>query len=1271
MDNRKTEKEDKENAIEKENKKDVEENQQETIDPYCFFISSYPVTNIKTRQEQNINLLLAMAHIQQTEQLTRVEKIEEKKLDPNLLLGGFYPNLKKEKNISKEPEFPVLDPPSSPTAEENVTDFPTLDLFPPSSPTAEENITDFPALDLFPPSSPTAEESITDFPALDLFPPSSPIAEENVTDFPALDLFPPSSTKEEDVIEEPDPEIDLSFFSVGFYSVPKQEEKLLIEQKQTIQKSAFQLSFYEDFIKQVKILLKGLDNRGEEFPEFGNKESPMLLGVRVLLQHYYFLSEPTLTINQKNQIEKMLQALKYLENISYTKRTDYGSSEFKSFLTKSQEEAKKILDEKNEVYLGGGFVGHHAIYKITREKDPKTNQLVYYRTEFNAGYDAQVIDNNLVWGTNKKMIIGDVSEIIKHSLINFHSEEYKHLPTGYLGETIKADSHAVAPQHIGNCTVRSTIEMLRSSLDNAIFKEFFYFIDKFNIEALTVEFDKINNYSQFTGLIINEAIKLSEVPLTPLLDKPFLNHLENITIQYLLKDKNFSFYQSHLLENKSLIQNYAQIFLQEELLTKPFILPFINKQEKSDLFIQLIRKYLETTLKISIPQHTLIELSKISNLIFDKTPAIIQMNTKNLIHFSCIIAELLINTNSIYSSNNEIQFDSSAQTNSKILMGCTELYWLLKNLPQSSLGKDIFLFEASKESLAKAKKDSNNMEMIILVKEVLQTVFYEKKLSTISINIATDYLAKLLLDPHSFNKLIIQKNPKDLSEKMQKGFWKYALNSQENKTLDHVKITMFGTYKEKKYSAINKYAAYIMEKYKETYGDIPFKDILRLNNLVIQCLANKKWKHLQLLEVNGEFIDNAIIRTINKNISSTDIGLELEKIIHLYHANFERLTNLDPIDDNAIQQIKSLIENKSTPPDVLHSILRKLVYLKNTEMIDFFIAKHPNIDIEEAPSLLFQAIPQANINLINWLLERVDVNNITMLDPDKNFTPLMLTYHYKRLSENENRNTTFQEIATLITKQMTPDVLKDFLFTMAQKKVKARTEYQALSILTKECKVDINATDIHKNTPLIWAAYKNNKDFVELLVEANANVNYVNPETFKTALKNAFEVKNIPIMEILMKAGANDSFEVFLLALKEDEMEIVKKMLEIKPNLINQKDNAEGTPLKVAYDAKNIPMMKCLIEHKAPDQAAILSDLINKQNIELTQSLIDWGVKGSLVHLMEAYENQNTEIIKILLQSGCPGKVDLLAKATNDGNKEIIDLIVSLDERLITINRSP
>ncbi|HVT03618.1 MAG TPA: ankyrin repeat domain-containing protein [Thermoanaerobaculia bacterium] len=191
----------------------------------------------------------------------------------------------------------------------------------------------------------------------------------------------------------------------------------------------------------------------------------------------------------------------------------------------------------------------------------------------------------------------------------------------------------------------------------------------------------------------------------------------------------------------------------------------------------------------------------------------------------------------------------------------------------------------------------------------------------------------------------------------------------------------------------------------------------------------------------------------------------------------------------------------------------------------------------------------------------------------------------------------------------------------------------------------------HKITPLIKAAWDGEEEIVNILLASGAKVNANATDTGETALMNAVTRGHIPIVRILIKAGADVSpknkfdFNAFTSAVAAGNQEIAGLLLDAGAKV---EAGASGlTPLQFAASSGNIEMIRFLVKRganvnhgaKTGGQTALLSAIYGAHP-EAVQALVDLKADVSAktsdgtTPLKAAQKGDQDDIVKILKAAG-------------------------------------
>jgi ankyrin repeat protein len=129
---------------------------------------------------------------------------------------------------------------------------------------------------------------------------------------------------------------------------------------------------------------------------------------------------------------------------------------------------------------------------------------------------------------------------------------------------------------------------------------------------------------------------------------------------------------------------------------------------------------------------------------------------------------------------------------------------------------------------------------------------------------------------------------------------------------------------------------------------------------------------------------------------------------------------------------------------------------------------------------------------------------------------------------------------------------------------------------------DVNAEDIHGNTPLHWAARFGHQDIVELMLDHNANANALNLSG-SSALFDAAECHHQGIVEYLLSHGAeinlrdDSGWTPLLRALQRSGGDDIVRVLVTSGADVNVRDKRGYSPLHIAVAQKKQNIVELIL----------------------------------------------------------------------------------------------
>jgi len=496
---------------------------------------------------------------------------------------------------------------------------------------------------------------------------------------------------------------------------------------------------------------------------------------------------------------------------------------------------------------------------------------------------------------------------------------------------------------------------------------------------------------------------------------------------------------------------------------------------------------------------------------------------------------------------------------------------------------------------------------------------------------------------------------------------------------------------------------------------LPDTNDLSLQKQLRESKKIQKWASVVLIERyqnKNDFSIQHLIKVLIKKKTDSSILKKLDGNDSLLfecldpHREYLDLVRILIEDKGFVDSIKSG-ENAET------ALIKAIVFGK-TELVALLIEKRINLDIqdENSKTALMLAIEKGNNQIAKLLINSDDIN---LNKQDKEgFTALMLAAGYgnqeiakllidKKANlkkQDKDKRTALmlaagygnQEIAKLlineliekqeITELNKPLDIKDNTLLLWLIK---NGEINIAEKLIKIRGIDLDKQDnSHKDTALMYAAYKGYTDIVKLLIENRANLN-IQDENGLTALMWAIEKENNEIAKLLINSDNIDlnkqdknSLTALMWAIEKENNEIAKLLINSDGIDLNKQDKQALTALMWALGKGNNEIAKLLIDSDSIDLdkqdkvgRTVLFYAIYQGNTEIVKLLIKNRANLNIqdenlqTALIIAIAKRDSQIAKLLINSD---GIDLnkqdkqaltaLMWAAGCGNKEIVQLLI-------------
>ncbi|XP_057335582.1 putative ankyrin repeat protein RF_0381 [Microplitis mediator] len=334
-------------------------------------------------------------------------------------------------------------------------------------------------------------------------------------------------------------------------------------------------------------------------------------------------------------------------------------------------------------------------------------------------------------------------------------------------------------------------------------------------------------------------------------------------------------------------------------------------------------------------------------------------------------------------------------------------------------------------------------------------------------------------------------------------------------------------------------------------------------------------------------------------------------------------------------------------------------------------------ETSDAKELLQLAIEKNNKEMVKLLLEKLD----KYIDPIDKIEAFQFATNYDdpELSFDHNPYESILAAVGLnkieVFKRMVSQNT-DHLWYLLQVAI----EYNRYEFVEYLINIGADVNSSSNNLPLHIAIENENIPIIELLIRKGANT-VIRPAFGRLPLEIACDKKNIKIIEILIAAGADSiiPFDIdnsLHFAIIQNNYERIENLVKNGADITNTV-YFKKTPLILAIEEGNKPVVELLIKNGADvnlfteyRETAIIA-AIDNNHLELVEILIDAGVDinntpGPVAPLKRAIQTNNYEICEYLIQRGANvnyvngniGDNSPLQEAAESGNKELIELLI-------------
>lgn len=254
------------------------------------------------------------------------------------------------------------------------------------------------------------------------------------------------------------------------------------------------------------------------------------------------------------------------------------------------------------------------------------------------------------------------------------------------------------------------------------------------------------------------------------------------------------------------------------------------------------------------------------------------------------------------------------------------------------------------------------------------------------------------------------------------------------------------------------------------------------------------------------------------------------------------------------------------------------------------------------------------------------------------------------------------------------------LFDLFMQAVYEGEEELVAYFLEKKEFTNLNQTDEHDFTPLMAAASENHEEVVQLLIDAGAEINFVNAHGW-TALIEAADEGSYESAVVLIKAGAdanlkgnNNNRSALAMAASEGHMDVFRLLVENGADVLAMQGKRH--PLHEAAEEGELLALRTILQIGSDINVTDehgrtpLSYAAEEGHLEVISTLLKAGAaagardSGGRTPLIYAAAEGNEEVVMLLLQKGVdPNELDrsghsAIVYATDEGHLDIIKMLM-------------